>query len=257
METLEAITELNTSSTTNKVKTRTDLSKEQPSSKATQKLRRSKRLAEASTRDEPPNKKSKEQGATDDEDSDYERNDDGYEDNDDDDDISNTETTAPPDTSIGEEEVEGGWKNTYKRSPQPNTRMAYLGEFFKHLQTFLGDNCLEDEAVSHTRKVHKMLESIEPQSSTSTTIECLLDNETIWEWANARIERTMAGRTVQKYLLSLEKFLFFISSHKLPPHLPKLSKASLKLAQEMSDVCPKWRRSTNKIAHDRRWKKLV
>lgn len=248
METLESISGLNTSSTTTKNATVAGQTKDQSSSKDSREIRRSKRLAEASKRDEPPRKKSREQAVTDDdEDGDYqnENDDDAYEDDDD---------VTSDVSSTSEEEVKGSWKSTYnvEGSTQPNMRMQHLSAYFKHLQTFFGGECTEDEALSHTRNVHKLLDSI---GSTSSSIECLLDKKTIWEWADARLERTMAARTVQKYLLSLEKFLFFIV-HELPPQLPKLSTSSSELAQNVMRRCPNWRRSLGKIGCERRWEKV-
>lgn len=241
LETLQVITEYNTSPETSNRGTehRTEQSTGKSSSGDLPQTRRSKRLAQASKVSQPPSKKSKPEVET--------------EHDDDDDDEVQVEASAASDiSSTSEAEVGGGWKNTYKRSPQPNTRMEYLSQYYQHLQTFFGGDYTEDEALYYTRCVHRMMDSID---ATSTTIDCLLDKDAIWEWANARIETTMVGRTVQKYLLSLEKFYYFIV-YERSSQLPKLSKASLKLAREVHDKCPNWRRSTNKIAGERRWKKI-
>ena len=238
LETLEVITEYNTSPETNN--TETERGTGQSSSEDLPQTRCSKRLAQASKINKPPSKKSKPEVETE------------HDDDDDDDTLQAEASTTSDISSTNEAEVEGGWKNTYNQWPQPNTRMEYLSQYYQHLQTFFGGAYTEDEALEYTRCVHQMLDSID---ATSTTIDCLLDAHTIWDWANARIETTMVGRTVQKYLLSLEKFCYFIV-YERSPKLPKLSKGSLTLAQGVHGKCPNWRRSTNKIAGERRWKKI-
>ena len=168
------------------------------------------------------------------------------------DDDETLEAEASDISSTSEEEVAGGWKDTYKKSSQPNSKMKYLSEFYKHLQTFFGGDYTEGEALEYTRCLHKLMEDID---CTSTSIDGLFDPDKIWEWANARIETTMVGRTVQKYLLSLEKFCHFIL-HERSLQLPKLRKASREMAQEVEITCPNWRKSVNKIAAERRWKKM-
>lgn len=238
LETLEAITECNTSPETSN--TGTAQGTEQPSSEDLPQTRRSKRLAQASKVNQPASKKSKPEVETEHED-------------DDDDDTLQAEASAASDiSSTSEVEVGCGWKNTYKRSPQPNSRMEYLSQYYQHLQTFFGGEYTENEALEFTRCLHRMMENID---CTTSSIDGLLDPDKVWEWANARIETTMVGRTVQKYLLSLEKFCHFIV-HERSPQLPKLRKASLKLAQEVHNRCPTWRRSANRIAAERRWKKI-
>ena len=236
LETLEAITECNTSPETNN--TGTPPGTGQPSSKDLPQTRRSKRVAQPLKGNQPASKKSKPEVE--------------MEHGDDDDETFLAEASAVSDMSSTTEVEVGGWKKTYKQSHPSNGRMRYLSEYFKHLQTFFGGNHTEDEALEFTRCLHKMMESID---YTSTSIDGLLDREKIWEWANARIETTMVGRTVQKYLLSLEKFCYFIM-HPRSTQLPKLSKGSLKLAQEVHSTCPNWRRSVNRIATERRWKKM-
>ncbi|KAJ7393973.1 hypothetical protein OS493_003644 [Desmophyllum pertusum] len=260
METLEAITELDPSATATKKKVKkngTGQDKEQPSSEDVQEIRRSKRLAQAAAVDEPPSKK---QGVTDDSDDDddivdnYE-NDDDCENND-----SSSEAEAASDISSPSKEAAGiGWKNIYKQPSQPNTRMAYLAEFYKRLQTIDLGLCTAIEALEHTRHIHKLMDGIDASTCTScsTTINCLLvDSKTIWEWADTRIGTTMAGRTVQKYLLSLEKFYLLITCCELPPHLPKLSHASLVMARCARTSLPGFRTTAGKIAAERRWKSM-
>lgn len=255
METLEAITELNPSAAATKKKVKrngTGQDKEQPSSEDVQEIRRSKRLAQAAAVDEPPSKK---QGVTDDSDDDDDIVD-NYE-NDDDDDYENNDSTSEAEvasdiSSPSKEEAGIGWKNIYKQpsDAQPNTRMAYLAEFYKCLQTIDLGLCTTNEALEHTRCVHKIMDSID-------ATDCLLvDSKTIWEWADARIGTTMAGRTVQKYLLSLEKFYLLITCCELPPHLPKLSHASLVMARCARTSLPGFRTSAGKIAAERRWKSM-
>lgn len=235
LETLEAITECNTNPKTNNTGTAPGTG--QPSSEDLPQTRHSKRVAQPLKVNQPASKKSKPEVETEHED-------------DDDDDTLQAEASAISSTS--DEEVEGGWKNTSKLSPQANGRMAYLSKYYQHLQTFFGGNYTEDEALEYTRCLHKMMDNID---CTTTSIDGLLDPDKIWEWADSRIETTMAGRTVQKYLLSLEKFCYFIV-HERSPQLPKLRKASLKLVQGVQIRCPNWRKSVNRIAAERRWKKM-
>ena len=226
LETLQAITECNTNPETNN--TGTPPGTGQPSSEEMPQTRRFKRVAQPLKVNQPASKKSKPEVE--------------MEHGDDDDD----------ETSLAEASADMSWKNIYKQ-PQPrNSRLKYLSEYYKHLQTFFGGNHTEDEALEFTRCLHKMMESID---CTSTSIDGLLDRDKIWEWANARIETTMVGRTVQKYLLSLEKFCFFVMCPR-STQLPKLREASRKLAQQVHSTCPNWRRSVNRIATERRWKKM-
>ena len=239
LETLEAIPECNTRPEIDNTGTTQDTG--QPSTEDLPQTRCSKRLAQALKVNQPASKKSKPGVETE------------HENDDEDDDTLQAEASAASDTlSTDEVEVGGGWKNTYKKIPQPNRRMEFLSQYYQHLQTFLGGDYTENEALELTRCLHRMMENID---STTSSIDGLLDPDKIWEWANARIETTMVGRTVQKYLLSLEKFCLFIL-YERSPQLPKLKKASRELAREVSNRCPTWRRSANKIAAERRWKKM-
>ena len=234
LETLKVISDYNSSPKPNN--TRTEQGTRQSPSEDMTLTRCSKRLAQASKVNQPANKKSKPEVEIW---------------TDDDDDTLQAEASAASDISFSEVEVGCGWKDTYKRSQQPNSRMKYLSQYYQHLQTFFGGHYTEDEALEFTRCLHRMMDDIDCTS----TIDGLLDPANIWEWVNGRLEITMVGRTVQKYLLSLEKFCLFIS-YEASPQLPKLAKASLKLAQDVHSKCPKWRRAANRLASERRWKKF-
>ena len=234
LETLKVISDYNSSPKPNN--TRTEQGTRQSPSEDMTLTRCSKRLAQASKVNQPANKKSKPEVEIW---------------TDDDDDTLQAEASAASDISFSEVEVGCGWKDTYKRSQQPNSRMKYLSQYYQHLQTFFGGHYTEDEALEFTRCLHRMMDDIDCTS----TIDGLLDPAKIWEWVNARLEITMVGRTVQKYLLSLEKFCLFIV-YEASPQLPKLAKASLKLAQDVHSRCPKWRRGANRLASERRWKKF-
>ena len=204
---------------------------------------------------EPPVKKRK--GAAGDiEDLDSLEADDEADDEDDDsgdNDFSEAESSAAAIEATSEETAASGWKEKYSQSSQPNERMEWLAAFYRHLQkpSIIGENLKPQEALEKTRNVHKMMEEID---GSAITIDCLLDHEKIWEWANNRIETVMAERTVQKYLLSLEKFVRFINAKYCPAELrTKLSKASREAVSSLCSTCPNWRRSVCKIANERRW----
>lgn len=149
------------------------------------------------------------------------------------------------------------WKTFYERPSNEDTptRIAYLSEYFQFNQTPFGGLLSEDEAISYTRQVHKMMEALD---SDSDTIDCLLDDERVWEWVHARIETEFSGRTLQKYLLSLENFCKFVSwGRDLPPHIPRFKKETKSLAQSMAQSCKGFRSSVGKIAVEKRWKRLL
>lgn len=174
-------------------------------------------------------------------------------------DVSEAERSAASIEATSEEAAASGWKEKYSQSSQPNERMEWLAAFYRHLQkpSIVGGNMSPPEALEKTRNVHKMMEDIDTNyDDTTTTIDCILDHEKIWEWANNRIETVMAERTVQKYLLSLEKFVRFICLDCPSELRAKLSKASLLTVRSLTLSCPNWRRSIHKIAMDRRWEKM-
>ena len=210
-------------------------------------VRCSKRLLEKESTGQPPEKKSKMVDG-------------------DDDDIVVIEDTDDHDDEDEEEEEEEekeeeedmvmSWKEFYKRPSNQDTptRTAYLSEYYKFVQTIHGGWVREDEALEHTRQVHRLMTTIDGDSD---SIDCLLDRERVWDWVLPRIETQLSGRQLQKYLLSLEKFYRFIKWHSnFPPHL-KVSKKTKKLATNLEQLCPNWRRSIHKIAEEKRWKCLL
>ena len=146
------------------------------------------------------------------------------------------------------------WEEVYKRSVSEDTRIAYLSEFFKFLQTVDGGRFKENEALENTCHVHKMMEALE---SGAHTIDCLLDRQNIWDWVEPRIETKLSARTLQKYLFSLEKFYDFISCCRLPAYLPQFSEKTKSVASILECVCPHWRRIVGQIASERRCKGLL
>jgi len=201
---------------------------------------RSKCLSQDETIGQPPVKKSKKD-----------------DDDDSDDDVNGeSESEEPADNSDDDEEERDmtSWKEFYKRSSTADNRTGYLSEFYKYLQTLDGGLLSEDEALASTRQVHKMMEAMD---SDTNTIACLLNCKAVWEWVEPRIETELSGRTLQKYLLSLEKFYIFVSHWHLPLHLPRFSKKTKDLAERLKLFCPNWRRSAGKMAFEKRWKRLL
>ena len=149
------------------------------------------------------------------------------------------------DKDSGDVEDVKSWKEFYKRSVSEDTRIAYLSEFFKFLQTVNGGGFKEDEALENTCHVLKMMEALERGGH---TIDCLLDRLNIWDWVEPRIETKLSVRTLQKYLFSLEKFYDFISCCRLPAYLPQFSEKTKSVAKRLACVCPHWRRKVGQIA---------
>lgn len=154
----------------------------------------------------------------------------------------------------GDVEDVKSWKEFYKRKVSEDTRIAYLSEFFKFLQTVDGGCFKVNEALENTCHVLKMMEALE---SGGHTIDCLLDRQNIWDWVEPRIEAKLSARTLQKYLFSLEKFYDFISCCRLPAHIPQFSEKTKSVASILKCVCPRWRRIVAQIACKRKCKRLL
>lgn len=146
------------------------------------------------------------------------------------------------------------WKQLYTRSSSRDTRISYLAAFYKFLQSINGGWLDENEALANTRRLHKMVEAID---SRADTFDCLMDRKLVWEWVLPRIETELSGRTLQKYLLALEKFYRFVARCNRFPHLPQFSEETRDSAENLLSTSPDWRRSVQKIAAEKRWKRLL